>query len=147
MKVILLEDVRGSGKAGDVVNVSDGYARNMLIPKGLAMEATPQNLKQLEKKKEAMARKFAEDKAQALEIKKKLEETSVTVKAKAGENGKVFGSITSKDIADALNEMGYEIDKKKIQLESPIKTTGTTEVTIKLFTEVTGKIKVNVIPQ
>ncbi len=147
MKVILLEDVRGSGKAGDVVKVSDGYARNMLIPKGLAMEATPQNLKQLEKKKEAMARKFAEDKAQALEIKKKLEETSVTVKAKAGENGKVFGSITSKDIADALNEMGYEIDKKKIQLESPIKTTGTTEVTIKLFTEVTGKIKVNVIPQ
>ena len=147
MKVILLEDVRGSGKAGDVVKVSDGYARNMLIPKGLAMEATPQNLKQLEKKKEAMAKKFAEDKAQALEMKKKLEETAVTVKAKAGENGKVFGSITSKDIADALKEMGYEVDKKKIQLDAPIKSTGITEVTIKLFTEVAGKIKVNVIPE
>ncbi len=147
MKVILLEDVRGSGKAGDVVKVSDGYARNMLIPKGLAMEATPQNLKQLEKKKEAMAKKFAEDKAQALEMKKKLEETAVTVKTKAGENGKVFGSITSKDIADALKEMGYEVDKKKIQLDAPIKSTGITEVTIKLFTEVAGKIKVNVIPE
>ena len=147
MKVILLEDVRGSGKAGDVVKVSDGYARNMLIPKGLAMEATPQNLKQLEKKKEAMAKKFAEDKAKALEMKKKLEETAVTVKTKAGENGKVFGSITSKDIADALKEMGYEVDKKKIQLDAPIKSTGITEVTIKLFTEVAGKIKVNVIPE
>ena len=147
MKVILLEDVRGSGKAGDVVKVSDGYARNMLIPKGLAMEATPQNLKQLEKKKEAMAKKFAEDKAQALEMKKKLEETAVTVKTRAGENGKVFGSITSKDIADALKEMGYEVDKKKIQLDAPIKSTGITEVTIKLFTEVAGKIKVNVIPE
>ena len=74
MKVILLEDVRGSGKSGDVVNVSDGYARNMLIPRGLAVEATPQNVKQLEKKKEAIAKKFAEDKAAALEMKKKLEE-------------------------------------------------------------------------
>ncbi len=147
MKVILLEDVRGSGKSGDVVKVSDGYARNLLIPKGLAMEATPQNLKQLEKKKEAMAKKAAENKAQALETKKLLEETAVTVKAKAGENGKVFGSITSKDISDALKEMGYEIDKKKIQLDAPIKTTGITEVSIKLFTEVTGKVKVNVIPE
>ena len=147
MKVILLEDVRGSGKSGDVVKVSDGYARNLLIPKGLAMEATPQNLKQLEKKKEAMAKKAAENKAQALETKKLLEETAVTVKAKAGENGKVFGSITSKDISDALKGMGYEIDKKKIQLDAPIKTTGITEVSIKLFTEVTGKVKVNVIPE
>ena len=147
MKVILLEEARGSGKAGDVVNVSDGYARNMLIPRGLAVEATAQNIKQLEKKKEAMAKKFAEDKAKALEMKKKLEETAVTVKTKAGENGKVFGSITSKDIADALKEMGYEVDKKKIQLDAPIKSTGITEVTIKLFTEVAGKIKVNVIPE
>ena len=147
MKVILLEDVRGSGKSGEVVKVSDGYARNMLIPRGLAMEATPQNLKQLEKKKEAMAKKFAEDKASALEMKKSLEEETVNVKTKAGENGKVFGSVTSKDIADALKELGYEIDKKKIQLDAPIKTTGITEVTIKLFTEVAGKVKVNVIPE
>ena len=104
MKVILLEDVRGSGKSGDVVNVSDGYARNMLIPRGLAVEATPQNVKQLEKKKEAIAKKFAEDKAAALEMKKKLEEITVEVKTKAGKSGKVFGSVTSADIAEG----GYQ---------------------------------------
>ena len=147
MKVILLEDVRGSGKSGDVVNVSDGYARNMLIPRGLAVEATPQNIKQLEKKKEAMAKKFAEDKAAALEMKKKLEETTVEVKAKAGKSGKVFGSVTSADIADALQAMGFDVDKKKIQLDSPIKTLGQETVNVKLFTEVAAKIKVNVISE
>ncbi len=147
MKVILLEEVRGSGKAGDVVNVSDGYARNMLIPRGLAVEATPQNIKQLEKKKEAMAKKFAEDKAAALEMKKKLEETTVEVKAKAGKSGKVFGSVTSADIADALQAMGFDVDKKKIQLDSPIKTLGQETVNVKLFTEVAAKIKVNVISE
>lgn len=147
MKVILLEDVRGSGKSGEVVNVSDGYARNMLIPRKLAVEATPQNIKQLEKKKEAIAKKFAEDKAAALEMKKKLEETTVEVKAKAGKSGKVFGSVTSQDIADALQAMGYDVDKKKIQLDSPIKALGQETVNVKLFTEVTAKIKVNVVSE
>ena len=147
MKVILLEDVRGTGKAGDVANVSDGYARNMLIPRGLAVEATAQNIKQLEKKKEAMAKKFAEDKAAALELKKKLEEVTVEVRTKAGRDGKVFGSVTSKDIADALNQMGFDIDKKKIQLDSPIKATGMTDVNVKLFTEISGKVKVNVVSE
>ena len=147
MKVILLEDVRGSGKAGDVVNVSDGYARNMLIPRGMAMEATPQNLKQLEKKKEAQAKKYAEDKAKAEELAKKLEETGITIKAKAGKDGKVFGSVTSKDIAEALLEQGIEVDKKKILLDSPIKTVGETVVSVKLFTEVAGKVKVNVVSE
>lgn len=147
MKVILLEDVRGTGKAGDVANVSDGYARNMLIPRGLAVEATAQNIKQLEKKKEAMAKKFAEDKAAALELKKKLEEVTVEVRTKAGKDGKVFGSVTSKDIADALNRMGFDIDKKKIQLDSPIKATGMTDVNVKLFTEISGKVKVNVVSE
>ena len=147
MKVILLEDVRGTGKAGDVANVSDGYARNMLIPRGLAVEATAQNIKQLEKKKEAMAKKFAEDKAAALELKKKLEEVTVEVRTKAGKEGKVFGSVTSKDIADALNQMGFDIDKKKIQLDSPIKATGMTDVNVKLFTEISGKVKVNVVSE
>ena len=147
MKVILLEDVRGNGKAGDVANVSDGYARNMLIPRGLAVEATAQNIKQLEKKKEAMAKKFAEDKAAALELKKKLEEVTVEVRTKAGKDGKVFGSVTSKDIADALNQMGFDIDKKKIQLDSPIKATGMTDVNVKLFTEISGKVKVNVVSE
>ena len=147
MKVILLEDVRGSGKSGDVVNVSDGYARNMLIPRGLAVEATPQNVKQLEKKKEAIAKKFAEDKAAALEMKKKLEEITVEVKTKAGKSGKVFGSVTSADIAEALQALGFDIDKKKIQLDSPIKAVGTTDVNVKLFTEVAGKVKVNVVSE
>ena len=147
MKVILLEDVRGTGKAGDVANVSDGYARNMLIPRGLAVEATAQNIKQLEKKKEAMAKKFTEDKAAALELKKKLEEVTVEVRTKAGKDGKVFGSVTSKDIADALNQMGFDIDKKKIQLDSPIKATGMTDVNVKLFTEISGKVKVNVVSE
>jgi large subunit ribosomal protein L9 len=147
MKVILLEDVRGTGKAGDVANVSDGYARNMLIPRGLAVEATAQNIKQLEKKKEAMAKKFAEEKAAALELKKKLEEVTVEVRTKAGKDGKVFGSVTSKDIADALNQMGFDIDKKKIQLDSPIKATGMTDVNVKLFTEISGKVKVNVVSE
>ncbi len=147
MKVILLDDVRGSGKSGDVVNVSDGYARNMLIPRGLAVEATPQNIKQLEKKKEAIAKKFAEDKAAALEMKKKLEEITVEVKTKAGKSGKVFGSVTSADIAEALQALGFDIDKKKIQLNSPIKAIGTTDVNVKLFTEVSGKVKVNVVSE
>ena len=147
MKVILLDDVRGSGKSGDVVNVSDGYARNMLIPRGLAVEATPQNVKQLEKKKEAIAKKFAEDKAAALEMKKKLEEITIEVKTKAGKNGKVFGSVTSADIAEALQAQGFDVDKKKIQLDSPIKATGTTDVNVKLFTEVAGKVKVNVVSE
>ena len=147
MKVILLDDVRGSGKSGDVVNVSDGYARNMLIPRGLAVEATPQNIKQLEKKKEAIAKKFAEDKAAALEMKKKLEEITVEVKTKAGKSGKVFGSVTSADIGEALQALGFDIDKKKIQLDSPIKAVGTTDVNVKLFTEVAGKVKVNVVSE
>ena len=147
MKVILLQDVRGTGKAGDLANVSDGYARNMLIPRGLAVEATPQNIKQLEKKKEAQKKQFEEEKAAALELKKKLEGVTVEVKTKAGKDGKVFGSVTSKDIADALKEMGFDIDKKKIQLDSPIKATGTTDVNVKLFTEIAGKVKVNVISE
>lgn len=147
MKVILLEDVRGTGKAGEVANVSDGYARNMLIPRGMALEATPQNIKQLEKKKEAQKKQFEEDKAAALELKKKLEEITVEVKTKAGKDGKVFGSVTSKDISEALKAMGFDIDKKKIQLDSPIKATGTAGVNVKLFTEVAGKIKVNVVSE
>ena len=147
MKVILLQDVQGSGKAGDIVKVSDGYGRNMLIPRGLALEATPANLKQHEKKKEAQEKKFREDKAKAQEMAEKLLKEGIEIKTKAGANGKVFGSITSKDIADALQALGYDIDKKKILLDAPIKTTGVTVVPIKLFTEVIGKVKINVVAE
>ena len=144
MKVILLEDVRGTGKAGDVANVSDGYARNMLIPRGLAVEATAQNIKQLEKKKEAMAKKFAEDKAAALELKKKLEEVTVEVRTKAGKDGKVFGSITAKEVAAEIEkQFKTTIDKKKIVMD-PIKTTGVHDVTVKLHKEISAVVKVAV---
>lgn len=145
MKVILLKDVKGSGKAGDIVKVSDGYARNMLIPKGLAKEATPGNIKTLEKQKEKLAERFAADKQSAEAIAERMASLTVDIAAKGGEGGRLFGSVTSKDIADALKEQhGIEVDKKKVALDSPIKEAGTHEVTIKLFQEVAGKLKVNV---
>ena len=147
MKVILLETVRGSGKAGEVVNVSDGYARNLLIPKGLAQEATPQNMVRLKKTQERIAKKLAEDRESAERLAEILANTQVEIKAKAGEGGKVFGSVTSKDIADALNAQDFDIDKKKIKLDGLIKELGVTTVEIKLFNEISGKVKVNVIPK
>ena len=145
MKVILLSDVKGSGKKGDTINVSDGYARNMLFPKGLAIEATPNNIKTLERKKEQERLRIEEEKKEAGLLKEKLEKLEVKLTVKAGENGKIFGSVTSKDIADSLkSQEGIEIDKKKIELKSPIKETGKTEVTVKLYTEINAKLKVNI---
>ena len=145
MKVILNKDVKGTGKAGDVVNVSDGYARNMLIPRGMATEATAGNIRQLEKKKAIEAEKRAEEKAEAQEQAAKLEKALVTIRTKAGDGGRIFGSITSKDIADAIgSQLGIEVDKKKIQLDSPIKHTGETTVTIRLYHEVNAAVRVSV---
>ena len=143
MIVILTKDVKGTGKAGEVVKVSDGYARNMLIPKGLAKEATEGNVRNLEKQKAIAEEKREEQKAAAKELAKKMETLQLEFKSKGGDNGKLFGSITSKDIADALaKQENIKVDKKKIDLPSPIKQTGTTEVTIKLFPEVAAKLKV-----
>lgn len=145
MEVILLKDVKGLGKAGEVKKVSDGHARNMLLPRKLAMEATPANLKQLEKRRAEIEAQRALDKAVAEDIKKKIEAITVVVKSKAGDNGRLFGAVTSKDIADAL-EKDHKIilDKKKIELSSPIKQAGLTEVELKLFQGVAAKCKVNV---
>ncbi|MGN0703375.1 MAG: 50S ribosomal protein L9 [Lentihominibacter sp.] len=146
MVVILLKDVKGTGKAGEVVKVSDGYARNMLIPKGLAKEATEGNIRNLEKQKEIADEKRAEQKAAAQKQAEKIGEITLTIKSKGGESGKLFGSITSKDIADALQKQeNIKVDKKKIVLDSPIKQTGTSEVTVKLFPEVSAVLKINVI--
>ena len=143
MIVILNRDVKGTGKAGDVVKVSDGYARNMLLPKGYAKEATEGNIRSLEKQKAIAAEKKAEEKARAEEQAKKISELSVTIKTKAGDGGKIFGSITSKDIAEALNKQhGIDVDKKKIQMEAPIKQTGETAVNVKLYFEVSAQLKV-----
>ena len=143
MVVILNRDIKGTGKAGDVVKVSDGYARNMLIPRGWATEATEGNVRSLEKQKAIAAEKKAEEKAAAQAQAEKIRTLSVTITTKAGDGGRIFGSITSKDIADALKaQHKLTEDKKKIQLDSPIKQTGETEVAIKLYPEVTTTLKV-----
>lgn len=143
MIVILNRDIKGTGKAGDVVNVSDGYARNMLLPKGYATEATEGNIRSLEKHKAIAAEKKAEEKAAAQQTAEKIGKVSVEIKTKAGEGGRIFGSITSKDIADALKaQHNITVDKKKILLDSPIKQTGEMTVEIKLYTDVNAKLKV-----
>lgn len=143
MIVILNRDIKGTGKAGDVVNVSDGYARNMLLPKGYATEATEGNIRSLKKQKAIAAEKKAEEKAAAQQTAEKIGKVSVEIKTKAGEGGRIFGSITSKDIADALKaQHNITVDKKKILLDSPIKQTGEMMVEIKLYTDVNAKLKV-----
>ena len=146
MVVILLKDVKGTGKAGDVVKVSDGYARNMLIPKGLAKEATQGNVRNLEKQKALAEEKRAEEKAAAQKRADELEKIVLIVPSKGGENGKLFGSVTSMDVAKALQEQeGITIDKKKIEMpEGPIKQAGTSQVIVKLYQEVSAKIRVKV---
>ena len=145
MIVILLKDVKAVGKAGEVVKVSDGYARNLLLPKGLATEATEGNVRSLEKQKaikeEHRQEELAEAKAQAA----KIAELKVVIKTKSGEGGKLFGSITSKDIADALAQQHkITIDKRKFVLDAPIKHTGDFELEIKIYPEVVAKMKVTV---
>ena len=145
MIVILKKDVQGTGKAGEVVKVSDGFARNMLIPKGLAVEATEGNVRNLEKQKELQLKKAADSKAHAQKVAEDMKGKKVTIKAKAGEGGKLFGAITSQHIAEAIKEqLGLEYDKKKIELDSPIKSVGTYSVDIKIYPEVKGSLNVEV---
>lgn len=145
MKVILLEDVRALGKAGDIVKVSDGYARNMLLPKKLAKEATAGNVRALENRKAAEAEQREKDKAEAAVIKKALENEVIRLVSKGGEGGRLFGAVTNVDIANAIRDQkGFEIDKKKIRIPSPIKTVGRHEAEIKLFTDISAKVKIDV---
>lgn len=143
MKVILKEDVKSLGKKESLVNVSDGYARNFLFPRGLAVEATSSNLNEMASKKEAERTKKERELAQARKLADKIKSITLVIKAKAGENGKLFGSITNKDIADKLkSDHNLDIDKKKIYMEDAIKSLGTTEVEIKLYTDVSAKLTV-----
>lgn len=145
MIVILQKDVKNLGKAGQVIKVSDGYARNMLLPKGLAAEATEGNIRNLEKQKALQEAKRQEELAQARELAEKIGTLKVNIVTKSGEGGKLFGSITSKDVADALEaQHKITIDKRKIVLDSPIKHTGEFELDVKLYPEVTAKLKVGV---
>ena len=143
MLVILKKDVKGTGKAGDVVKVSDGFANNRLIPAGLAVPATDKNIRSIEKQKAFLEQKNAEEKERAQKAAAKLEEKSVTIRTRVGSGGKLFGSITSMDIAEAIkDQLGKSIDKKKIVLAKPIKEIGETVVEVKLFPEVSAKLRV-----
>ena len=143
MKVILLQDVKALGKKGEIVNVNDGYARNFILPKKLGLEATGKNLNDLKLQKaneEKIAQQILDE---AKELAKKLEAGKVELAIKIGEGGRAFGSVSSKEIAVAVNEqMGYDIDKKKIQLKDSIKTLGTHNVPVKLHPKVTAELKV-----
>lgn len=145
MKVILKQDVKGMGKKENMVEVSDGYARNYLIPRGLAVEANATNLNVMNTKKEAERTKKERELQNAKVLAEKIKNTTVVIKAKAGENGKLFGSITSMDIASKLkSDFGLDIDKKKILLHDAIKTLGTMEVEVKLYPEVSSKLTVKI---
>lgn len=147
MKVILIKDVKGSGKAGTTLEVADGYARNFLLPKGLAIEATAKNINDLNGKKAAQQHKLDTAKANAEAAADKLNGKSVTVKAKAGQGGKLFGSVTANVICDLIkSQYGVDIDKKKLVLKNDIKTYGDHEVEIKMTQGVSAKITVKVVP-
>ena len=143
MKVILLEDVKALGKKGQVVNVSDGYARNLLLPKKLGVEATGKDMNDLKLQKAHEDKVAQENLDAAKAFAEELKDKQVTVGIKVGEGGRTFGSISAKEIAEAAKaQLGYELDKKKLQLSAPIKELGTTMVPIKLHPKVTGELKV-----
>ncbi len=146
MKVILKADIKGVGKKGEVINASDGYARNFLFPKKLALEANNENMLELKAKQDSKKYQKDQEKQKANQVADKLSKILLKVKVKAGENGKIFGGVSSKEIAQALeSEYKILVDKKKIDLKEPIKTLGTREIEIKLYEGVIGKLKIDVI--
>jgi large subunit ribosomal protein L9 len=145
MKVILLQDVKGVGKKDQIVNASEGYAKNFLFPKNLALEANTGNMKQLDNKKKAEAAKAQEELENAQALAAEIEKMNVKVDVKIGENGKLFGAVTNKEIGAAIKEQyGMDIDKKKIVLADSIKTTGEKEASVKLHPKVSAKLKITV---
>jgi len=148
MKVILNQDVKGQGKKGDLIEVSDGYARNFLLPKNLAKPATKENINVMKGQQESREYRQQKELEEAQEIAKKIDEVTVSLKAKAGDNGKLFGSITSKDVAEALvSQHHIKVDKKKFNMPDGIKALGTTVVEIKVHPGVVAKLKVSVSEQ
>ena len=146
MKVILLKDVKGKGNKGDIKDVPTGYAHNYLFKNNLAEEATPGNIKKLQNKQKKVERNEAEIKQEAEEIKETLEKATVEIKAKSGESGQLFGSITHKQIAEELKKQHQlEVDRRKIELPEPIRSLGTTKVPVKLHPDVTGTINVSIV--
>ncbi len=144
MKVILLQDVKGKGKKGQLLEVSDGYARNFMLPKKLAIEATPDAINTMRMNDKATQERIAREKAEALATSKKLREMTVVVKAKGGGAGRLFGSVTNAEIADALAKQGVKLDKRKIVLNETIKSIGTYTATCKLGYEITAPLTVKI---
>ena len=144
MKVILLQDVKGKGKKGQMIEVSDGYARNFMLPKKLAMEATADAINTMRMNDKAAAEKAARERAAALEISKQLRAMTLIVKAKGGGAGRLFGSVTNQEIADALAAQGIKLDKRKIVISGPIKSVGTYTVNCKLGYEITAPLTVKI---
>jgi len=145
MKVILLQDVKGKGKKGQMIEVSDGYARNFMLPKKLAMEATPDAINTMRMNDKATQERIAREKAEAMELSKKLREMTLVVTAKGGGAGRLFGSVTNQEIADALKaKSGIALDKRKIVIADPIKSIGTYTVTCKLGYEINAPLTVKI---
>ena len=143
MKVVLLKDVKSQGKKDDLITVSDGYARNYLIPRGLAVEADAKALNDIKNREEAKRHRIEQEIAAANETKSRLESVVVKIRGKAGTDGKLFGSVTSADVAEELKaQSGIEVDRKKITLDAPIKAFGTYALSVKLYPEITGTINV-----
>ena len=146
MKVILLDNIKGVGKKDEVINASDGYARNFLFPKNLAVEANAENMSKLKNKQDSAKHKKDVEKEKALEIVGKLKDITLTIKVKAGDNGRIFGGVTSKEISENLkSQYKIDIDKKKIVLNETIKNLGVFNISIKLFEGVVGNLKVSVV--
>jgi large subunit ribosomal protein L9 len=147
MKVILTEEIRGLGTRGDVVSVKDGYARNYLLPKNLAREASAGNLKQIEHERRKWGLLAQQEKDAAQKAADKVKGVKITIEKRVGEHGHLFGSVTANEIADALMEKGIEVDKRRIELEQPIKTLGVHDVDVRLHRDVTAQIHVEVVAQ
>ncbi|CAM4006261.1 50S ribosomal protein L9 [Cohnella lubricantis] len=147
MKVIFLQDVKGQGKKGEVKEVSEGYARNFLLPKGYVQIATDGAKKTLDQMAASAAKKKEREKEDAQALAAKLSEMTIVIKAKAGEGGRLFGAITSKQIAEALEKQKITVDKRKIELHDPIRTLGTTKVPLKLYPDVKGTLNVQVVEE
>ena len=144
MKVILLQDVKGKGKKGQMLEVSDGYARNFMLPKKLAIEATPDAINTMKMNDKATQERIAREKAEALETSKKLRAMTLTVKAKGGGAGRLFGAVTNAEIASALEKQGVKLDKRKIVISDPIKNVGTYTVNCKLGYEISAPLSVKI---
>ncbi len=147
MKIILRQDMDALGLEGDIVDVAHGYARNYLVPKGIALEANKQNIKLMEMQKKKIEVKRLKAKEDAEKVRERMSDVVITISQKAGEEEKLYGSVTSMDIAAHLEEQGISIDRRKILLDKPIKTLGEFDVPIRLYPEVTGSIKVVVVSQ